>query len=70
MGAGGEEVPNLTCHQVDWNLMGRTAVQILIRALADPERHETEHHLFPHAMRLGKTTAKPIDRDSLRGLQS
>ena len=64
MGAGGEEVPNLTCHQVDWNLMGRTAVQILIRALADPERHETEHHLFPHAMRLGKTTASPIDRVS------
>ncbi len=63
MGAGGEEVVDLTCHQVDWNQMGRTAVQILCRALAAPERHEAEHHLCAHTMRLGKTTAGP----SLKG---
>ena len=60
MGAGGEEVPDLTCHQVDWNQMGRTAVQILFRALAATERRDAEHHLCSHTMRLGKTTAGPI----------
>ena len=59
VGAGGEEVPGLTCHQVDWYLMGRTAVQILLRALADPKRHKPEYHLFPHTVRVGQTTASP-----------
>jgi LacI family transcriptional regulator len=59
MGAGGEEVPGLTCMQVDWYDMGRTAVQILLRAVADPERHTPEHHLSPHTLRVGQTTAGP-----------
>jgi LacI family transcriptional regulator len=59
MGAGGEEIPGLTCHQADWHLMGRTSVQILLRALADPKRNEAEHHLSPHSLRIGKTTAAP-----------
>jgi LacI family transcriptional regulator len=59
MGAGGEEVPGLTCLQVDWFQMGRTAVQVLLRAVADPERHTPEHHLTPHTLRVGQTTAGP-----------
>ena len=59
LGAGGEEVPGLTCHQVDWYLMGRTAVQVLLRALADPKRHKPEHHLLPHTLRVGQTAAAP-----------
>jgi LacI family transcriptional regulator len=59
MGAGGEEVPDLTCQQVDWYQMGRTAVQILLRAVADPDRHIPEHCLSPHTLRVGQTTAAP-----------
>ena len=56
LGAGGEEVPELTCHQVDWYEMGRRAVQILLRAIAAGERARDEHCLFPHELRLGRTT--------------
>jgi LacI family transcriptional regulator len=59
MGAGGEEVPGLTCDETDWHGMGRTAVRILLRALADPEGHTPEHHLSPHILRVGRTTAAP-----------
>jgi DNA-binding LacI/PurR family transcriptional regulator len=59
LGAGGEDVPGLSCHQVDWYLMGRTAVRILLRALAATARPAAEHHLAPHALRLGRTTAAP-----------
>ena len=59
MGAGGEEVPGLTCLQVDWYGMGRTAVQVLLRAAADPDRHTPEHHLVPHTLREGQTTGPP-----------
>jgi hypothetical protein len=59
MGAGGEEIPALTCHQVDWYLMGGTAVQVLLRSLADPERLRVEHHLSSHTLRVGQTTAAP-----------
>lgn len=58
MGAGGEEVPGLTCNQVDWQLMGRTAVQILRRALSDRDR-APEHHLCPHVLRAGTTASAP-----------
>jgi len=56
MGGGGEEVPGLTCHQADWAGMGRKAVQVLLRARPD---RAPEHHLFPHALRAGRTTGKP-----------
>src|SRR5262249_22505670 len=46
VGGGGEEVPGLTCNQVDWFRMGRYAVQILLRALA-PGTHAPEHYLYP-----------------------
>jgi LacI family transcriptional regulator len=59
MGAGGEEVPGLTCLQVDWYQMGRTAIQVLLRAVANPEKHTPEHHLTPHSLRVGRTTAAP-----------
>ena len=57
--AGGEDVPGVTCHQTGWYLLGRTAVQILLRASADPEWSNTEHLLSPHTLRTGLTTAAP-----------
>jgi len=58
-GGGGEEVPGLTCTQVDWYQMGRYAVQILLRALAATGQQAPEHYLYPHTLRLGQTTAAP-----------
>ena len=57
IGGGGEEIANLTCHQPNWHLIGRTAVQVLLRALADPDGHVPEHLLSPHVLRAGRTTA-------------
>ena len=66
MGGGGEEVPGLTCHQADWHGMGRYAVQVLVRALSEPGQHVPEHHLNPHVLRPGRTTAPPAaGRDPL-----
>ncbi len=59
LGGGGEEVPGLTCHQADWHQIGRTAVGVLLRALAEPVRHTPEHHLCPHTLRPGQTTVQP-----------
>jgi DNA-binding LacI/PurR family transcriptional regulator len=59
MGGGGEEIPGLTCHQPDWHQLGRTAVQVLLRAVADPEGHAPEHLQSPHTLREGRTTAPP-----------
>ncbi len=57
MGAGGEEVPNLTCHQTDWFRMGCTAMQILLRALEKPKPVGTYNVRLPHTLRVGNTTA-------------
>lgn len=57
MGGGGEEVPGLTCHQADWHEIGRTAVKILLRALKAESNAPPEHHLSPHTLRPGQTTA-------------
>jgi LacI family transcriptional regulator len=59
LGGGGEEVLGLTCQQADWDQMGRTAVQILLRALADPDGHTPEHVLSPLSLRVGRTAAAP-----------
>jgi LacI family transcriptional regulator len=59
MGAGGEEVPGLTCHQVDWYQMGRTAMQILLRTLAERGQSAQKHLRVPHVLRVGQTTAAP-----------
>ena len=59
MGGGGEEVPDLTCHQADWYQIGRTAAQVLLRAVTNPTAHTPEHLLSPHAVRMGRTTAAP-----------
>src|SRR5262249_38304113 len=59
MGAGGEEGSGLTCLQVDWYRMGRAAVQVLLRTIADPDGHTPEHVLWPHTLRAGWTTAAP-----------
>jgi LacI family transcriptional regulator len=65
MGAGGEEVPGLSCHQVDMYLMGQTAVQILLRAVAARERSKAEHCLCPHTICVGQTTG-PAEKSSPR----
>ena len=63
VGAGGEEIPGLTCHKLDWYLMGRTAVQILLRAQSDPHSHKKpEHHLIAHTLCIGQTTAGPREK--------
>ena len=59
MGAGGEDVPGLTCLQVDWYQMGKGAIQILIRAPSAPRRRTLERELCPHTLRLGQTAAAP-----------
>lgn len=58
MGLGGEETPGLSCYQADWYGMGRLAVQVLLRC-ASQEPHGAEHHLQPHTLRQGQTTAAP-----------
>lgn len=58
MGGGGEDVPGLSCHQADWHLLGRTAVQILLRSLTETDRRTPEHHLCPHTIREGNTAGK------------
>jgi LacI family transcriptional regulator len=58
MAAGGEEVAGLTCHQADWHHLGRMAVAVLLRALEDAG-HTPEHHLVPHKLCAGRSTAVP-----------
>jgi len=67
LGAGGEEIPRLTCYRVDFYQMGRVAVQILLRALADPDGHAPEHYLAPHVLHIGQTTAAPTSTRSKKG---
>jgi DNA-binding LacI/PurR family transcriptional regulator len=57
VGAGGEDVPGLTCHQTDWFEVGRLAVQVLVRALAGTADYQPEHLLTPPVLRPGQTTA-------------
>jgi DNA-binding LacI/PurR family transcriptional regulator len=56
MGAGGEEVHGLTCHQVDWFEMGRAAMKMLLRAVATPGKLPAEHIVVPHTLCVGHTT--------------
>ncbi|MCS6850913.1 MAG: GntR family transcriptional regulator [Gemmataceae bacterium] len=57
VGGGGEEAAGLTCHQADWFDMGRTAVQLLVRASADRAPQISQHIVAPHVLRPGLTTA-------------
>ena len=59
MGLGGEEVPGLTCYQADWYGLGQRGMLVLLRTLNAAEPPEPEHHLFPHQLRKGQTTAAP-----------
>jgi len=67
VGCGGEEVVNLSCTQLDWPALGRTAVKMLIRAVDgdkgdEDETYEPEHLLVPYEWREGGTTV-PIKPD-------
>jgi DNA-binding LacI/PurR family transcriptional regulator len=55
LGAGGEEIAGLSCHQADWYQMGRSAMQLLLRTLAKPGRSDQQHLRLPHALRVGQT---------------
>jgi DNA-binding LacI/PurR family transcriptional regulator len=59
LGGGGEEVPGLACHQADWYGMGRTAVQVLVRALSGSAAAPAEHHLCPNVIRPGLSAGPP-----------
>ena len=58
MGAGGEEIPGLTCHQADWYEMGRTAMRLLIKMMKNLKDTSTQHYLLPHTLRIGTTTTR------------
>jgi DNA-binding LacI/PurR family transcriptional regulator len=58
LGGGGEDVPGLTCHQADWHALGRTAVEVLVRAGGNLA-NAAEHHTCPHALLVGTSTAPP-----------
>jgi DNA-binding LacI/PurR family transcriptional regulator len=64
MGAGGEEIPGLTCHQTDWYQMGRTAMQILLRTLENPKLIGRQLAQLPHTLHVGHTTSTPNNPDS------
>jgi len=57
VGCGGEEVVNLTCTQLDWHAMGRSAVQMLLNAIDQGATYEPEHLLVPYEWREGGTMA-------------
>jgi DNA-binding LacI/PurR family transcriptional regulator/DNA-binding transcriptional regulator YhcF (GntR family) len=62
MGCGGEDVPDLTCHQTDWYELGKQAVTIMLRALNEHSRSVPEHFLMPHTVQEGATTGPACDQ--------
>jgi len=56
MGAGGEEVPGLTCTAIDWHEMGRAAVRML--QAVSGGKDTPEHRLLPHTLRTGRTAIR------------
>jgi DNA-binding LacI/PurR family transcriptional regulator len=59
MGAGGEEIAGLTCHQTDWYQMGRTAMTLLLCALKSPQPIAGKNVRLPHKLCVGQTVAPP-----------
>jgi len=62
VGCGGEEVVNLSCTQLDWPALGRTAVQMLLRAVDEDKADQPEHLLVPYEWRKGGTVV-PVGPD-------
>ncbi len=62
VGCGGEDVVHLSCTQLDWSGMGRTAVQMLLEAIDQGNTYEPEHRLVPYEWREGRT-ATSIDTE-------
>ena len=58
IGGGGEEVLNLTCLQIDWHELGRTAVRMILKAIDQGEEHKTEHILLPYELKISGTTTE------------
>ena len=54
MGAGGEDLPDLTCTTIDWHKMGKDAVQLLCR-LQTNKNQKPVHCLYPHTLKFGRT---------------
>jgi len=63
MGAGGEEIPGLTCHQTDWYQMGCEAMNILLRSLEKREPVGRKNVRLPHTLCAGRTVAAPKNSD-------
>lgn len=58
MGIGGEEISGLTCAQADWFKMGRSSVELLLKAASARGDAPPEHRLFPYEIRPGRTVKK------------
>lgn len=59
VGGGGGEVVGLTCTQLDWYELGRSAMRMLLGAIREAEEHEPEHNVVPYQLKTGRTTAPP-----------
>ncbi len=63
IGCGGENGANLTCMQIDWHELGRSAVRMLLKAIDEGKEHKAEHLLIPYEFKNGGTTAKRLRKD-------
>ncbi|QDU95633.1 GntR family transcriptional regulator [Lignipirellula cremea] len=59
VGGGGGDVIGLTCTQLDWYELGRSAMAILLRAIAEGDTHQPVHEKIPYVLKEGRTTAPP-----------
>jgi len=59
IGGGGEEIVGLTCCQVDWHELGREAVRMVLRSIAEGSGYKYEHILVPYTLRHGRSAARP-----------
>jgi len=59
IGAGGEDIPGLTCLQADWYAIGREALTMVLRGIRDGEEAHPQHKVFAQSLREGMTTAPP-----------
>ena len=58
IGGGGGDVVGLTCTQVDWYELGRSAMRLLLDAIEAGDEHEARHELVPYELTPGRTTCR------------
>ncbi|WDI42154.1 GntR family transcriptional regulator [Bremerella sp. P1] len=59
VGGGGSNVIGLTCVQLDWQAMGRRAMELLLGAIDSEEVHTPAHEIVSYTLQPGKTTGGP-----------